>query len=101
MTRAQARAAGALKRHGTSFTVGGVGHTGVWSVVSTNYAAILLDSAAYLSGAPPWHLVTVGVDDTTAVGQVAVRGSVSYTVRGVLPREAYGQTVAKALVVSR
>lgn len=101
MTRAQARVAGALKRHGTSFTVGGVGHVGVWSVISTNYAAILLDSTAYLPGAPPWYAVTVGVDDTTTTGQLAVRGGVTYTIRGVLPREAYGQTLAKVLVASR
>lgn len=101
MTRAQDRAAGAVRRHGTTFTVGGTGHTGVWAAISANYAAVLLDNAAAVSGAPPWFLVTVPSDDTTTTGQAAVRDGVTYTVRGVIPREAYGQSVAKALVASR
>ena len=101
MTRAQARCAGAVHRHGSAFTVSGVGHVGVWKVISTNYAAILLENAAYIVGAAPWYEVIVDVTDTTTTGQTAVKDGVAYTVRGVLPREAYGQTVAKALVVSR
>ncbi len=100
MTRLQSRLAGAVDRLGDTFTVSAVAHRGVVSFMSPVLAQRFLTAAAYGAGSPPWLSATVSVSDTTGVGAVATWNGASYTVRGVLPLGAYGQTVAKQLVLS-
>lgn len=101
MTRLQARARGAIRRHGDAFTVSSVSHFGVVSPLPIGLAQRYADATAFASSGPPWQGVLVPWDDTTTVGQVATWNGLTYTVRAVVPREAYGQTVAKLLVFGR
>ncbi|CAN5639802.1 hypothetical protein BH11ARM2_BH11ARM2_25160 [soil metagenome] len=98
MNPIQARVATLLRLAGEAFTVGGVSHTGVASVMRYSPARDLVDDLSGWSR-PIWSLM-VPADAATAAGATVIFRGASLTVRKVVELRIRGFVVAKRLVVA-
>lgn len=100
MTNVQRRMKKVIERHGDSFTVGGSGRKGIFSVLDSDRASAYL-TATQLStlGRPIWQAFVVHDDPTVAANVVTWDGS-TLTVQKVVKARLQDATIAKIIVLA-
>lgn len=100
MNALQKRLKGAVEWHGDLFTIGGVPHRGVFTVLSPAAARDYLPQEEIDALPRPIRLVLVAFDDASTVGAAAVWGSQTLIVRKVVEVRHQNSVAAKFLVMA-
>jgi hypothetical protein len=100
MTPAVGRFVGVVNAQGEPFTVSGVDHLGVFSVIPSSSHLSYLTQAEVDGASKPIWLVLVSAIDSTSSGATLIWNGGSWTVMRILPLRHKGETVAKMLVIA-
>lgn len=100
MSPVQRRFKLSLARWSEAFTVGGVAHRGVATVLTNGQSGSLLgsDNATLLTH--PLRALYVAYDDATAAGNTVVYAGTSYTVQRAVDLRLRDEVVARLLVLA-
>jgi hypothetical protein len=99
MTAMQKRVKNVIERIGDTFTVGGISHKGVMTVLNPSSARDYLAQSDIDAAARPLRLLYVPYDDSTLVGGSVVWASIALTVRKMVEVRYRDYVIAKLYVL--
>ncbi len=99
MTALQRRMKSVIERVGDTFTVGGVSHKGVVTLLNPTAARDYLAQSDIDSAPRPLRLAYAAFDDTTVVGNSVAWASITLTVRKLVEVRYIGSVIARLLVL--
>ncbi len=91
--------AGAVSRYGETYTISGLGHTGLFDLLPDDDAVDVLTSTQISAAKRPLWRIWVAHGDTTAVSDTVVWQSTNYNVLKVIDVRLYGTTQLKQVVI--
>lgn len=101
MSLLQQRIKTRLEREADAFSVGGVGHSGVFQLLAPSKARTYLDDAVINAAQKPLYLAYVPHDDTTAELDTLDWNGLSLYVQRVVPVWLRDETALKLLVLTK